>query len=246
MDNKYYIYETHMHTSEGSACGMCSGAEMARAYKAAGYSGIIITDHFFYGNTAADRSLPWEEWVNAFCLGYENAKKEGDRIGLNVFFGWESGYNATEFLIYGLDKQWLLTHPEIKDATIPEQLELVHNGGGIVIQAHPFREAPYVPIIRVAYKDVDGMEGVNATHSGLASRCHNHPEFNTRAIEFATSHNFPMTAGSDQHTTEMIYGGMVFDHPINSIHEFTKAVMNRDAVELLDGSKKMIEKYFKI
>ena len=115
-----YLYETHLHTSEGSACASNTGAEMVRAYKKAGYTGLIVTDHFFYGNTAIDRKLPWEEWVTAFCKGYENAKEEGDRIGLQVFFGWESGYEGTEFLIYGLDKEWLLQHPEIKDATIED------------------------------------------------------------------------------------------------------------------------------
>ena len=51
-----YLYETHMHTSEGSACGQSAGAEMARAYAENGYTGIIVTDHFFYGNTADRKS----------------------------------------------------------------------------------------------------------------------------------------------------------------------------------------------
>ena len=42
-----YRYETHMHTMEGSACSSSTGAEMARAHKAAGYTGIFVTDHFF-------------------------------------------------------------------------------------------------------------------------------------------------------------------------------------------------------
>ena len=74
-----FLYETHMHTSEASACAVNTGAEMARAYKAAGYTGIIITDHFFYGNTAVDRKLPWRQWVERFCLGYEHAREEGER-----------------------------------------------------------------------------------------------------------------------------------------------------------------------
>ena len=30
-----YLYDTHVHTSEGSACGQNTGAEMARAYQKA-------------------------------------------------------------------------------------------------------------------------------------------------------------------------------------------------------------------
>ena len=51
METQRYLYETHMHTSEASACAGSTGAQMARAYKEAGYTGIIVTDHFFYGNT---------------------------------------------------------------------------------------------------------------------------------------------------------------------------------------------------
>lgn len=165
METQRYLYETHMHTSEASACAGSTGAQMARAYKEAGYTGIIVTDHFFYGNTSVDRSLPWEEWVRRFCLGYEHAKAEGERIGLSVFFGWEACYEGTEFLVYGLDQAWLLAHPQIKDASIEEQYALVHEGGGIISHAHPFREEDYIPEIRLFPEYVDAVEGVNAMHS---------------------------------------------------------------------------------
>lgn len=231
-----YLYETHLHTSEGSACASNSGTEIARAYAEAGYTGIIVTDHFVYGNTAVDRSLPWEEWVERYCLGYEHAKEEGDRIGLQVFFGWESGYRGTEFLVYGLDKKWLLKHPEIKDATIEEQYRLVHEGGGIVVQAHPYREASYISEIRLFPQYSDAVEGINATHSSLMKRSLRHPEYNDRAIAYAKEHDLPLTAGSDQHNTEMIWGGMVFSRRLKDIHDFAGAVLNREAVQLLDGT----------
>ncbi len=83
--------------------------------------------------------------VRRFCLGYEHAKAEGERIGLSVFFGWEACYEGTEFLVYGLDQAWLLAHPQIKDASIRVQYALVHEGGGIISHAHPFREEDYIP-----------------------------------------------------------------------------------------------------
>lgn len=231
-----YLYETHMHTSEASACAVSAGAEMARAYKAAGYTGIIITDHFFYGNTAVDRDLPWRQWVERFCLGYEHAKAEGDRIGLQVFFGWESGYGGPEFLVYGLDKQWLLEHPEIRDATVEEQARLVHEGGGIISQAHPYREAGYIKEIRTYPGYVDAVEGINASHSSFA-RAERHPEYNERALLYAKKHDLPLTAGSDQHSTQMLWGGMVFLRKLEDIHDFGRAVLDREAPELRDGTE---------
>ena len=235
METQRYLYETHMHTSEASACAGSTGAQMARAYKEAGYTGIIVTDHFFYGNTSVDRSLPWEEWVRRFCLGYEHAKAEGERIGLSVFFGWEACYEGTEFLVYGLDQAWLLAHPQIKDASIREQYALVHEGGGIISHAHPFREEDYIPEIRLFPEYVDAVEGVNAMHSSRASDCHKNPLFNERALAYGKEHNLPFTAGSDQHTTHMIGGGMVFPRKLKDIHDFTRAVLDKEAGELLDG-----------
>ena len=162
---------------------------MARAYQKAGYAGIVVTDHFFYGNTAADRSLPWKDWVEQFCKGYEHAKEEGDKIGLQVFFGWESGYHGTEFLIYGLNKEWLFEHPEIKDADVKEQYELVHAGGGIVSHAHPFREEDYIPEIRLFPDCVDAVEGINATHESPASMSHKNILYNEKAIAYAKEHD---------------------------------------------------------
>ena len=70
---KEYLYETHMHTAEASACATGTGAEMVRAYAEFGYSGVIITDHFFNGNTSIPEYLPWEKRIELFCKGYENA-----------------------------------------------------------------------------------------------------------------------------------------------------------------------------
>ena len=88
------------------------------------------------------------------------------------------------------------------------------------------------------------IEGVNATHSGTiaTSRCMGHPEFNDRAIAYAKEHNLALTAGSDQHSTEMVYGGMVFDRKLENSHDFIKAVLEKEAVCLLDGTYNPFEK----
>ena len=73
-----YLYETHMHTCQASACGRSTGKEHVHFYKDAGYTGIIMTDHFFGGNTAVNRELPWDErikidneYVDTFSIGLD-------------------------------------------------------------------------------------------------------------------------------------------------------------------------------
>lgn len=241
IKNKYpYLYETHLHTNQVSACGHNTPEEMVRACKEYGYTGIIVTEHNWGGNTCVDRSLPWGDFVEEFCKSYEAAKKEGEKIGLQVFFGWEAGYEGTEFLIYGLDKAWLLANPEIKDASIEEQFRLVHAGGGIVVHAHPFREEDYIPEIRLFPEYVDGVEGVNAMHSNSRSMAHNDPEFDTLARNYAKEQSFPMTAGSDIHTTRILGGGVLFEKPLKDIHDFTERILSKEGYLLTNG-----ERYYK-
>lgn len=208
---------------------------MARAYAAGGYAGIIVSDHFYYGNTAVDRSLPWRDWVERYCLGYEHARAEGERLGLQVFFAWESTYQGNDFLVYGLDREWLLAHPEIKDASIPEQYELVHLNGGMIIHAHPYRQAHYIERVRLFPEYVDGVEIINVSNSDTKVHCLGHPEYNEMAAAYAREHHLPVTSGSDQHLTNMLYGGMVFARRLTDIHDFIRAVLSGEAEALLNG-----------
>lgn len=228
-----YKYETHMHTSQGSACGNNTGAEMARAYFQAGYTGIIVTDHHYGGNTAPDRSLAWDKWVDEFYSGYEDAKREGEKIGLQVFSGWESGFSATEFLVYGTTKEWMKQHPELKNCTVKEQYELVKAAGGMMIHAHPFRMRDYIKELRLFPECVDGVEAVNAVHSNPARN--EQPEANEKAFSYAKEHSFPVTAGSDQHNTNLIGGGMCFKRKLSSVEDFISAVLNKEDYLITDG-----------
>ncbi len=230
-----YLYETHLHTNEASACANNSGYDMAKAAKEYGYAGIIVTNHNWGGNTCVDRSLDWETWVNEFAKGYYSAKEYGDANDLDVFFGYESGYKGTEFLIYGITPEWMIEHPGLWNATVEEQYKLVHDAGGMVIHAHPYRDEWYIPEIRLYPDYVDGVEGINATHSSHLSGNHNNPEFDKLAIEYANKYKLPITAGSDIHSTFMFGGGVVFKRRINSIEDYCRAILSGEDYVLTNG-----------
>lgn len=230
-----YLYETHMHTSEGSACASSNGQDMAIAYKNQGYAGIIISDHNWYGNTAVDRNLPWEEWVDKFFAGYRNAKKTGDEIDLQVFPAWEAGYSGPEFLIYGISPEELKKHPELKDATVPEQYDIVHSLGGMVIQAHPFRSAWYIEVARTYPEYVDGFEIINASHSNPHNGSRDKVYCDELAIKMAKERNLPGTAGSDQHSVHAFGGGVAFPTKLTSIQDYINRILNREDYVLTNG-----------
>ncbi len=230
-----YRYETHMHTSEGSRCARQNGRAMAEAYYEEGYDGIFVTDHAWGGNTAVDRTLPWKEWVKRFALGYEHAKEWGDRNGLKVWFGYESGYQGTDFLIYGITPEWLGNHPELHDASIPEQMDIIHAGGGIVVQAHPFREEAHIPEVRVFPEYVDAIEGINAMHSNPMNAESYRPDWNEKAIALAKQFGKPITAGSDAHSINLTGGGIVTRTPINKPDDLIRLLKSNEIYLLTDG-----------
>lgn len=219
-----YCYETHLHTKEASACARSYGAQYIAVYKRLGYSGMCVTDHFLNGNTAIDRSLGWEEQITGFCLGYERAKAEGDRQGLSVFFGWEHAFDGDEFLIYGLGKEWLLAHSEMMGWDQHTLFERVDRDGGLMIQAHPFRERPYIREIALHPYSCHGAEVINGQ---------NEQAFNLRAEAYARTYALTPTCGGDIHSIEeatTLSQAMVFEEPLRTVHDFVDAVKEQRGV----------------
>ena len=222
-----FVYETHMHTCQASACGKSMGRDYIQRYIDAGYAGIMVTDHFYRGNCAVDRRLPWREFVNRFCAGYEDALNEGERRGLPVFFGWEENFDGDEYLIYGLDKSWMLAHPEMVCWTRRQQYDAVRAAGGCVVQAHPFRARDYNHTIYLAQHLCDGVEVFNAWNA---------PEWNSLALRYAQVVDKPMTAGSDNHNAAAMsvdrLAGVAFDQPLGGIRDYVDAILNDRSIGL--------------
>ena len=219
-----YLYETHMHTCLASACGKSTGKEHARFYRDIGFTGIIMTDHFFGGNTCIPKNLPWEERIDLFFRGYEDALEEGQKIGLDVFFGLEQNFGFDEYLIYGLTREYMKAHPEMEHWTRRQQLEEVHRAGGAVIQAHPFRMRGYMDRIRVAELFADGVEAANAGNDQLDD---------ARCLLYAKEKHLLMTAGSDNHLspTDRIFG-VELDEKLGSIQDYVRIIREKGKIGL--------------
>ncbi|MBR0142835.1 MAG: PHP domain-containing protein [Clostridia bacterium] len=218
-----YRYETHLHTVESSACGVTPGKEYPAIFKARGYDGIFITDHFFHGNTRPARDLPWPDYVAGYMKGYEEAKKAGDEIGFKVFFGIEENFEGDEYLIYGVGKDFLLAHPEIPRWTREEMLAAVHGAGGAVMQAHPFRDRFYISRIHLLLDGVDGIEGINTANTA---------NDNLAALCYAEKFGLQILAGSDTHDKARISdmnGGILYDKPLESPEDFAERLLRKES-----------------
>ena len=156
------------------------------------------------------------------------AKEWGDANDFQVFTGYEAGYDGTEFLIYGIEIEWMSKHPELWDAGVAEQFEIIRSGGGIVVHAHPFREAFYIKEIRLFPKYVDAIEGINAAHCphmGMPDK----RIYNEKALKYAQELGMVITGGSDTHSVNLLGGGMAFARKLRDIHDFVSVVKNASA-----------------
>ena len=185
-----YLYETHLHTYPVSGCSKASVRECVEFYKNMGYKGLFITNHFIDGNMNYSRSAPYAERIEFYFSDYEEGKRIGEELGIDVFCGIETSYGGTDFLVYGLDKAWFLAHPEIAEMKKSRQLPYYMENGALVIQAHPFREAGYIDHIRLFPRCVHGVEATNTSRIGFE---------NEMARIYAEKYNLIQIAGSDNH-----------------------------------------------
>ncbi len=244
-----YLYETHLHTVQASRCGRSTGAEHVRYYHSIGFTGIFVTDHFFGGNSSIPRDLSWKQRIDLFCSGYEDAWNEGQKCGLDVFFGWEETFQGDDYLVYGLSPEWLREHPEMEHWTHKEQYESVRKEGGCVVQAHPFRCRGYIPFITLNKDYVDAVEVANAW---------NEPVNDAAAKRYADEFGFYQTCGSDTHFSAegVLESGRIFaigtDTRITSAKDYAERILRREPMHLhvpedrysLTGEKIGLEVYW--
>ena len=224
-----YKYEMHTHDRIGSKCGSFTPEQLVDTFLSQGYTGIFSTNHFFCGNTAAPG--PEKEWkyrLEKFCDAYRAVKAEGDKRGLDVFFGFEytvphsldpiANNAGCDFLVFGVDEKWLENYGgDVESCPTRQYLNRIREAGGTVIQAHPYREASYIDHIRLFPRCIHGAEVYNARRTDFE---------NALAEQYCENYHLVRFAGTDNHSGggAYPYAGMATDEPIGSEREFIDAV----------------------
>ncbi|MGM9632049.1 MAG: PHP-associated domain-containing protein [Eubacteriales bacterium] len=220
-----YYYELHSHTVAASLCSVVEPEDYIDFYIDKGYSGMVITDHFYYGNTSVDRRLPWDEFIDLYSEGYRRAKAAGDARGFSVFFGFEQKFadGHDEYLVLGISPAWLKVHPEIRDMDRLTFFDTVHRAGGFIIQAHPFRSCYYISSITLSLDYVDAVEVVNLGHDDAYSR---------QAYEYAKNLGLPMTGGSDIHSLNgrKKVSGVALEKKVGTVEELIEEIREGRAI----------------
>lgn len=220
------IFDTHVHTKEVSTCGQVSGARMAEIYKAAGYDGIVITDHLTPDYFRHDsKTMTWEQFAENHMSGYHAAKKKGDEIGLKVLYGCELRFEGSvnDYLVYGMPNSFIAEHPEIFDMQIKAFSEIADKNGFLVFHAHPFRND--MKIIDPSW--IHGVEVFNGKPEEDPMRR------NAFANLWADTYGLQKLSGSDCHMPEQAArAGICLFNDVETIEDFVREIKDRNYIML--------------
>lgn len=196
-------FELHVHTSECDIAAHTGAAELVRIYHAAGYDGMVITDHYFWQFFDwFSQELKGADHRTAMARrlkGYYAARNEGEKLGMTILPGAElrfnkSPYGINDFLILGCDEEFFLTAPRLHELTSLEALNALLPPEACVVLAHPFREG--MTVMNPA--PLFGVETYNAKNTPFQNRL---------AEQFAAEWGKAVTSGSDCHAADQAAGG---------------------------------------
>ncbi len=215
-------YELHAHTAEGDIYVGVGGAEIIRRYAAAGFSGAVITDHYF------SLFFDWfrEDLVGCdhhgivarYLKGYYAAREEGERQGFTVLPGTEIQLPDTDnhYLVYGLEEADFYVLPLLCRLPNLDTLLDTLPPYALVVQAHPFRD-------RMTVCDPTRLFGIEGFNYGTNSFR------NEMAKTYAAHFGKPLTSGSDFHGLGALgKGGIETPRVIRTPTDLTAVLRNGD------------------
>jgi predicted metal-dependent phosphoesterase TrpH len=213
-----YKYEIHCHTKEVSRCGTLPVAELIQIYKDAGYSGIVLTDHYSPMTFNPSEFFSKKKAIDHYLKAYKEAQKY-TTDDFTVLLGMELRFYATvnDYLIYGISEEMLHELPFLLSLYIRRASKLLRERGCVFLQAHPFRKL----ITRAKPKYLDGVEVFN----GKADK-----ESNDLSEKWAEEIGATIrTSGSDCHRESgAAKGGIITNEPIKTNEDLLRILKSGD------------------
>lgn len=199
-----YKIETHVHALYSSTCSILSAEEIVDRYIDAGFSAIVMTDHYNTRTTWYPEHEHGTKWgrIENFFKGYELAREYGARKGLKVYKGAEIRFHESvnDYLLYNYEDELLADPDWLFEAGLKNFSPIARSAGALLIQAHPCRCTSSPPCQPAPLELLDGIEVYNA--------CKRHDSQNNKAMALAASDSrLIRIAGSDCHRPEDVGGG---------------------------------------
>jgi hypothetical protein len=189
-----------------------SNEQIINKYKEAGYTTLVLANHFNRGTQGFLRCEEYGDFITAYLKGYEDLKNDAQGV-LTVLLGMELRFeeNSNDYLVFGVTEEFLRNNPPLYDMNPESFSKLAKENGLLFVQAHPFRNSMTV----VNPRFLDGVEVFNG-HMGHDSR-------NEIANMWAEKFNLIKTSGTDYHyITSPANGGIFTEEEITDMNQLVE------------------------
>ena len=215
------LIDLHAHSSGISRCCQIPAEEVLKTAKEYGIDGIVLTNHYqksYLQNDDADA------FAKAYVEEFHYTEKIAEELGMKVFFGVEVTtelYKNVHMLVYGVSEKFVLENPRVFELDQEELYKLVKAYGGVLVQAHPFRNG--CTVLDTAYLD------------GVEINCH--PlygnSYQKELMEIAAENKLLLTCGGDYHAdTYRAHCGMYLPDDIGNNNELRDYLLDTKEVKL--------------
>ena len=214
--------ELHCHSLDISNCARVSTTDIITKFTEAGYTTLVLANHFNYDTMKSRNAESWEDFIDKFVGAYEKLKKEAEGK-LNILLGAELRFNenCNDYLLFGVTKEFLLSIPQVFDLNPDAFSKIARENGVLFVQAHPFRN--WMTVIRPDF--LDGVEVFNG-HKGHDSR-------NEIAEAWADKFSLIKTSGTDFHYNHApANGGILTEVEITSMEQLVE-ILKSGSYQLL-------------
>ena len=180
--------ELHCHSKSISACARVSNEEIIEKFTQAGYTTLVLANHFNYDTQRYHQCEDYQDFVTLYLKGYEDLKRDAEGK-LNIILAMELrlNENCNDYLVFGITEEFLRAHDDVFTLNAESFSKIARENGLLFMQAHPFRN--YMTVIRPDF--LDGVEVYNG-HKGHDSR-------NEIADMWADKFGLIKTSGTDFH-----------------------------------------------
>ena len=195
MSTKWIRIDPHVHSSGVSACSHVTCAEIIDEKMRLGYDGAVLTNHcqcWYY--PIQEHPSFMEKMIAEYRQGKAYADEKGFRLYLGIEVSLQEPHYA-DWLLYGVTEEFLRSSPCLYALTQKELFEYCEKWGVVMVQAHPYRQAPCNP------EYMHGVE-INCTGGDLDKI--------PLVEEFAREHDLLITCGTDYHDTSRVYRGGIY------------------------------------
>lgn len=216
------LIDLHAHSSAISHCCKIPVEDVIDHAKRIGIDGIALTNHY---NKAYIKDGDARAFAKRYIAEYHHALEAAKNQDFTVIYGIELTMSfdpAVHILIFGAGEDFALDHPEMYDYSMEKLSALVHERGGVVIQAHPYRN------MTDRLQSVSLLDGVELSCHPLY--CGTHRD---ELVKIAHDNGLILTCGGDYHAdARRAHCGVYLPDDITDGRKLADFLKSTDSIKL--------------